>query len=100
MELFSNLNNVSFSNAVQTCTINVPLDDIYSNGHSYSQGWGGVKKIGVCFELQNVSFSTDRKIDVDQNCIINVSLDERHPIMVTCTRRGGVGSRNSTMFLN
>jgi len=31
------------------------------------------------FELQNVSFSRDKKIDVDQTCIIKVSRDEQHP---------------------
>jgi len=30
--------------AVQTCTINLSLDDRYPNDHSYPQGWGGVKK--------------------------------------------------------
>jgi len=40
-------------------------------------GWG--QEIGLYFELQYVSFSMDEKVDVDQICIINVSLDERHP---------------------
>jgi len=42
IELCSILPNVSFSrdrkvDTVQTCTINVSLDDY--NGHSYPQGW-------------------------------------------------------------
>jgi len=53
-------------------------------------GWS--QEISLCFQLQNVSISINRKVDVDQTCIINVSLDERHPIIVTYTPKGGVGS--------
>jgi len=42
-------------------------------------GMGWDQEIGLCFELQNVSFSVDKKVDVDQNCTINVFLDEQHP---------------------
>jgi len=40
-------------------------------------GW--VQEIELYFELQNVSFPTDRKVDVAQTCINNVSLNERYP---------------------
>jgi len=38
-------------------------------------GWG--QEVGQSFELQNVSFSRDRKVDVDQTCAsLILSLDE------------------------
>jgi len=62
-------------------------------------GWG--QEIGLCFELKNVPFSMDRKVDIDQTCIVNVSLDKRHPNGNLYPQGwSGVGSRNGTMFLN
>jgi len=49
IELCSNLQTLPFSrdrkvDAVQSCIINVSLDEQHSDGNSYPQGWGGVKK--------------------------------------------------------
>jgi len=44
---------------------------------SLGLGWG--QEIDICSNLQNLSFSRDRKFNAVQNCTINVSLDDRYP---------------------
>jgi len=62
-------------------TYNLWITDILMVTHAPRDGVGWGQEIGQCFELQNVSFSMHRKVDVHQTCIIKISLD---------TPRGGV----------
>jgi len=41
-------------------------------------GWGQEIGLHVSFELQNVSFSTERKVDGDQTCVTGLYVDLRN----------------------
>jgi len=47
------------------------MNDILMVTYTPRVGWG--QEIGLCFELINILFSMDRKVDAVQTCTINVS---------------------------
>jgi len=83
--------------ATFTPLVNLLMNHIPMVTNAPGSGWG--QEIELCSNLQNISFSRDRKVDDVQTCTINVSLDGRHPNgNSSYTPRDGVVSRNRPMF--